>query len=129
MNGLILPGLPAPAIRRGGLLASPVIKWLISNEPLLRDRISEYLFEVNNYDTIPFALPAPAEEMEKHRRNRDGYKLMFPQIILKLRRVQHHITKEVGVEVTCSDDDERQVIRMYHETGMRKAIAKRPTLM
>ena len=115
--------------RTGGLACSPVIRQLVDTEPQLREAIGDYLFERNDFHKIRFALPAPAEEMRKHRANRDSYKLMFPEIVLNLRRVKHHLTNEIGVEVTCSDDDERQVLRMFLETEERRIIAKQKTLM
>ena len=111
----------------GGLACAPAIRWLIDNESDLKARIGDYLFERNNFHEIPFAMPAPAEEMLKHRKNRDKYKLMFPQIVLKLRRIKNG--NEIGVEVTCSDSDLEQIVKMARETELRKAIAKAPALI
>ena len=66
--------------------------------------------------------------MAKHRKNRDKYKLMFPQITLRLKRVKHPDTGELGVEVTCSDADLDVIIRTARETHLRSQIAKAPAL-
>lgn len=113
----------------GALACAPAVRWLIDGEPALREQIHQYLLGVNDHSTIPFALPAPAEEFAKHRRNRDSYKLIFPQVILKLKRVKHHLTGEVGVEVTCSDFDYDAIVRMAREAELCKQISKAPILI
>jgi hypothetical protein len=107
----------------GGLKAHPEIKQLIDTESELKARIGEYLFNEEGHDKIPFILPAPAEEMARHRANPDGYKLMFPQILLHLRRLRHPGSGQVGVEVTCSDSDLEVLCRANLETFARKQIA------
>lgn len=111
-----------------GLQTSRAIKWLIDNDYALKDRIAGYLYGHNNWHDIPYIMPAPAEEMAKHRANRDKYKLMVPQITLYLKRTKHHLTGEIGVEVSCSDDDERVIMRTYYETNERSLIARMKTL-
>ena len=113
----------------GGLSAPPAVKWLIDTEPELRERLGKYLFTHAGYDSIPVIVPAPVEEMLVHRQKRDNYKLRFPTILLKLRRIRHHLTNQIGVEVTCSDADLAILEQVVRETQKRKEIARMKTLV
>lgn len=111
------------------LLASREVRALLDREEQLRERIGDYLVGKNNWHTVPYALPAPAEDMAKWRRNRDKFKIEFPQVILRLRRVRHHLTAEVGVEVTCSDEDTHKIRQFLAEESARRQIARQKTLV
>ena len=106
--------------------APPAVHWLLSQEPFLRQRMQEYLWGLNGHHVIPFTLPATYDEFMKHRRSRDNYKLMFPQIILRLRRVKNSETGQADLEVTCSDDDIEAIARYRRELPLVKHELTKP---
>lgn len=103
-----------------GLLAPSPVQWLIINEPDVKQRIEKFIIGQAE-PTLEVAGPPSAEDFIRYKDNPGG-PITLPCVRLRLKMFKHHLTGDRGVEVTCSDDDLREIADWQRAARIKGAL-------
>lgn len=104
-----------------GLLAAKPIHWLLAKEIDVKRAIEAFAAD-QGFPMVDIAGPPSAEEIIACRKN-PRRRMHLPTIRLHLRKVNHHLTGEAGIEVKCSDGDMELIVMWARQAALRTALA------
>lgn len=109
-----------------GLLAAGPVRAFLDREPDVRRAIIAFV-EERGPEYLVVAGPPTFDEVMRHRaipaRVRGRRPIQLPVVRLNFRHVEHHLTHEKGVEVSCTADDLDKLIDWNRQHAGRRLSA------
>jgi hypothetical protein len=106
-----------------GLQTVAPIRWLLESEPNVHKAVVAFLADQGEDNIAVAGPPSAAQILSLTRKDNRHEKLELPLVVLRLRKVAHHLTGEPGVEIKCSDREIDEIVRWKREAQIRKAVA------
>jgi hypothetical protein len=98
-----------------GLACHALVRWLIDRDSGVRDAIQKFIVEGGS-DFLEVAGPPTLDQIIKRHRD-PRLRISLPCIGLRLKRVKHHLTDELGIEVRCKEADLVEIMRWKREVN------------
>lgn len=113
-----------------GLSAAPVVKAFLNNEAGIRQEIIDFFNDErvgSRPDILDVAGPPDLKDAIRAKTTRFGEPILLPVVRMHLRKIRHHLTGALGVEVKCSDADLDRLADWLRHPALRYALnQKRP---
>jgi hypothetical protein len=109
-----------------GLLAAGPIRVFLDREPDVRRSVAAFARD-DGPEFLVVAGPPTRDEVMRHhalpRRLRARNAIELPVVRLNFRKVEHHLTHEKGIEVSCTADDLDRLVDWNMQHAARRLSA------